>query len=126
MKNIFTNNAIPEEYVIKKPYAQKTYLIDGELKEWNGATETVFSPIYQKNKEDKLEKTLLGYIPKLSEKEALNSLNSAFTAYDKGRGEWPTMKVEERISCIENFSKMMLETRQEVVHWLMCIFYTII
>ena len=119
MKNIFTNNAIPEEYVIKKPYAQKTYLIDGELKEWNGATETVFSPIYQKNKEDKLEKTLLGYIPKLSEKEALNSLNSAFTAYDKGRGEWPTMKVEERISCIENFSKMMLETRQEVVHWLM-------
>ena len=119
MKNIFTNNSTPEKYIFQKPYNQKTYLINGELKEWKGETASVFSPIYQKKREGELEQVLLGTIPNLSEKEALASLESACNAYDKGRGIWPTMKVEERISCIENFTEMMLETRDEVVNWLM-------
>jgi glyceraldehyde-3-phosphate dehydrogenase (NADP+) len=40
-------------------------------------------------------------------------------AYDKGRGEWATMKVTQRIHCVANFAKMMLETREEVVKLLM-------
>ncbi len=119
MKNIFTKSTIPKKYNIQKPYSQNTYLVNGHLKEWKGATTSVFSPIYQENKEGELQPTLLGTIPNLTKKEALESLESACVAYDKGRGEWPTMKVEERISCIENFTKMMLETRDEVVNWLM-------
>ena len=119
MNNIFTNHRIPEKYFIQKPYTQNTYLVNGNLKEWKGATTPVFSPIYQENKEGELAPTLLGTIPNLSEREALESLDSAYVAYDKGRGEWPTMKVEERITCIENFTKMMLETRDEVVKLLM-------
>ena len=119
MKNIFINTTTPEKHILKKPYNQKTYLIDGQLKEWEGETASVFSPIYQENKEGKLMPTLLGTIPNLKENEALGALESAYNAYDKGRGEWPTMKVEERIVCIANFTKMMLETRDEVVNWLM-------
>ena len=118
MKNIFTNT-IPKKDGIQKPYNQNTYLIDGSLTEWKGATTSVFSPIYQENQNGELKPTLLGSIPNLTEKEALESLDSACKSYDKGRGEWPTMKVKERIGCIENFTKMMLETRNEVVKLLM-------
>ena len=110
---------VPEKYRFSKVLDQNTYLIDGKLKYWPGVRTNVYSPIYQKNKEGKLGPTLLGTIPSLTEKEALESLESAHNAYDKGRGEWPTMKVEERIACIANFSKMMLKTREEVVNWLM-------
>jgi glyceraldehyde-3-phosphate dehydrogenase (NADP+) len=113
------NFEVPEKHRISQVIEQNTYLINGELKEWKGSKTSVFSPIYQKNKEGELQPTLLGIIPDLTEKEALESLESACVAYDKGRGEWPTMKVEERISCIENFTEMMLETREEVVNWLM-------
>lgn len=119
MKNIFTKSTIPKKYIIEKPYNQNTYLVNGELKEWKGAITPIFSPIYQENNKGELQPTLLGTIPNLTKKEALESLESACVAYDKGRGEWPTMKVEERISCIANFAKMMLETRDEVVNWLM-------
>ena len=119
MKNIFTNSTIPKKHIIQKAYNQNTYLVNGKLKEWNGATTSVYSPIYQENTAGELQPTLLGTIPDLGEKEALDSLESACDAYDKGRGEWPTMKVEERIVCIENFAKMMLKTRDEVVNWLM-------
>lgn len=119
MKNIFTNTAIPENYKIHEPYHQNTYLINGELKKWNGETTSVLSPIYQNDKGGKLSPTLLGTIPNLQEKEALAALDSACDAYDKGRGVWPTMKVEERIACIEKFTEMMQETRDEVVNWLM-------
>lgn len=110
---------VPEKYRFTQVLEQNTYLINGELKHWHGERTNIYSPIYQKNKEGKLGPTLLGSIPSLTEKEALESLDSAYNAYDKGRGEWPTMKVEERIACIENFSKMMLKTRDEVVNWLM-------
>jgi len=119
LKSIFTNSIIPTKYNRQKLFNQNTYLVNGKLEEWTGATTSVFSPIYQVNNEGTLQPTLLGTIPNLQEKEALESLDSAYNAYDKGMGEWPTMKVEERISCIANFVKMMLNTRDEVVNWLM-------
>ena len=119
MKSIFTNHNIPDTYKIKKTYIQDRYLVNGELKEWKGDTASVFSPIYTKNSEGKLAPTFLGKIPDLGEKEALNALDAAVDAYDKGRGEWATLKIEERIACVVNFAEMMLETRDEVVKLLM-------
>lgn len=119
MRNIFENIQIPERHRIDKPFNQNTYLVDGKLKEWKGETTSVYSPVYQKDSKGKLQPTLLGTIPNQTQESALEALNSAYNAYDKGRGEWPTMKVEERINCVENFAKMMQETRDEVVNWLM-------
>ncbi|NRA91504.1 MAG: NADP-dependent glyceraldehyde-3-phosphate dehydrogenase [Psychroserpens sp.] len=102
-----------------QPYNQDTYLVDGELKYWKGKKTKVYSPIYTQNSEGKLAPTFLGNIPDLGKKEALEALDAAVDAYDKGRGEWATMKVEERIACVANFVKMMQETRDEVVKLLM-------
>lgn len=119
MKNIFSNINIPEDYKIKQSYNQDAFLINGELKKWTGNTTSIFSPIYSQNFQGNLVPTFLGKIPDLNENEALDALDSAVNAYDKGRGEWATLKIEERIRCVRNFAKMMLETRDEVVKLLM-------
>ncbi|HEX9825007.1 MAG TPA: NADP-dependent glyceraldehyde-3-phosphate dehydrogenase [Flavobacteriaceae bacterium] len=107
---------IPEQYQVKTLTHQNTYLVSGELKPWKGQTSEVYSTI-SSTKEYK--PTLLGTIPTLGEKEALEALESACLAYNKGQGLWPTMKVIDRIACMEKFVKQMKTKRDEVVKLLM-------
>jgi glyceraldehyde-3-phosphate dehydrogenase (NADP+) len=107
---------IPEEYQIKSLINQDTYLVNGELKKWTGQTTPVFSTI---SSTEEYTPTLLGSIPFMAEKEAAEVVEAANTAYNKGQGLWPTMKVVDRIKCMENFVKQMKETREEVVKLLM-------
>lgn len=108
---------IPEQFQIQ-PLHQKEYLVGGEMRQWAGATQDVYSPIYVKNGE-KFESVHIGSYPITSEKEAMEALDAALKAYDSGRGEWPTMSVSERIGCMENFIKKMLEKKTEIVNLLM-------
>ncbi|HAI39785.1 MAG TPA: NADP-dependent glyceraldehyde-3-phosphate dehydrogenase, partial [Maribacter sp.] len=57
--------------------------------------------------------------PDLQEAEALEALDGALKAYDKGQGVWPTMHVKDRIECMEVFVSKMKTKRQEVVKLLM-------
>ena len=119
MKNIFTNINIPKPYRINNLYNKNIYLINGELRKWNGGVSKIYSPIYQENSDGVLERKFLGTIPNLNKKNALEALDSACNAYDKGRGKWAIMKAEDRISCVDNFAKMTLENRDEIVKLLM-------
>lgn len=107
---------IPEAYKIKSQLHQTTYLVSGKLKEWKGETAEVYSTI-SSTKEYK--RTLLGTVPQLGEKEALEALKSASKAYDKGQGLWPTMKVIDRIACMEKFVEQMKTKREAIVKLLM-------
>ena len=40
-------------------------------------------------------------------------------AFNNGTGSWPTMKVEERIKCVEKFAELMATKRDEVVNFIM-------
>ncbi|MDO5978333.1 NADP-dependent glyceraldehyde-3-phosphate dehydrogenase [Flavivirga spongiicola] len=106
----------PEIYKIKSLLHQKTYLVSGELKQWEGDTAEVYSTI---SSTENYKPTLLGTIPRLTEKEALEALNSASEAYDKGQGLWPTMKVVDRIACMEKFVEQMKTKREVIVKLLM-------
>ncbi|PHR69783.1 MAG: NADP-dependent glyceraldehyde-3-phosphate dehydrogenase [Lutibacter sp.] len=122
MKNIFQDAIIPEEFQINDLILQDTYLIDGELRKWHGENTVVRSAIYVND--DYSEKRILapetiGTVPDMQAENALEALDAAVTAYDKGRGEWPLMKVEERIERIEKFALMMSKKREEVVKLLM-------
>ena len=117
--NIFQEPNIPKEFQINKPLIQDEYLINGELRKWNGETSTVTSAIYCKNDSGKLAPKVIGTIPKMEKENALEALDAAVKAYDKGRGEWPTMKLEDRIKKVEKFVGMMTETRDEIVKLLM-------
>jgi len=111
-----TFSEIPEVYKITSLLHQKTYLADGELKEWKGQTAEVYSTI---SSTENYKPTLLGTIPQLGKKEALEVLNSALKAYDKGQGLWPTMKVVDRIACMEKFVMQMKTKREQIVKLLM-------
>lgn len=114
MKTTFSK--IPEAYKINSILEQTTYLADGKLKHWDGEVAEVYSTI---SSTKTYEPTLLGTIPQLGEKEALEVLNSATSAYDNGKGLWPTMKVADRIACMEVFVEQMKTKREEVVKLLM-------
>ena len=119
LKNLFPTAAdVPAEYDLTEPLHQRTYLLDGNIVEWNGAVQEVVSPIFIREG-DALTPKLLGSYPLIGEKEALEALDSAVKAYDNGRGEWPTMSVEDRIKCVEKFTTMMLGYRSQVVKLLM-------
>ncbi|WP_411030587.1 NADP-dependent glyceraldehyde-3-phosphate dehydrogenase [Spongiimicrobium sp. 3-5] len=111
-----TTTAIPKEFQITDTIDQKTYLVNGELREWDGKTSEVYSTI---SSTDSYAPTLLGSIPTMGETEALDALDAALNAYDKGQGAWPTMRVKDRIECMEAFVKKMETKRDEVVKLLM-------
>lgn len=109
-------NSIPEEFKIKTLLHQDTYLVDGELKKWTGKTTEVYSTI---SSTAEYAPTLLGTIPFMGEAEANEVVESASKAFNHGQGLWPTMKVADRIKCMEDFVSKMKTTREEVVKLLM-------
>jgi glyceraldehyde-3-phosphate dehydrogenase (NADP+) len=111
-----TKTVIPEAFQITEQIHQKTYLVNGELRKWEGATSPVVSTI---SSTEAYAPTPLGSIPDMGEPEALSALEAALAAYDKGQGVWPTMKVKDRIECMESFVKKMEQKREEVVKLLM-------
>ena len=112
-------NTIPEAYQIKSPLTLSQFVIEGQLKHWSGPTAEVRSTIQTVNGDGVMQETLVGHVPQMGEKEAVQALKSACEAYDRGRGQWPTMKVGERIKCMEQFVVQMATKRDEIVKLLM-------
>lgn len=109
---------IPSEFKID-PYKCDKYLINGDLRKWEGKTSDVFSSISTKNKEGKTNPTFLGSVPDIDSNVALEAAEAADKAYDRGKGVWPTMKVSQRIKCMEVFVEKMKIYRDEVALLLM-------
>ncbi|KAB0663761.1 NADP-dependent glyceraldehyde-3-phosphate dehydrogenase [Oryzomonas japonica] len=109
---------IPEPYRIETPIRQDYYLIDGELRRWDGPLQEVLSPV-RVAAEGGLVPKRVGESPLLSEGAVLEILQVAVRAYDNGRGTWPTMSVGERILCVQRFTDTMLGKREEIVKLLM-------
>ncbi len=109
---------IPVQHRIPAPVEQREYLIDGELRRLDGASQDVFSPVCVKTAKG-LERHRIGSFPLMTEAEALAVLDAAVAAYDNGRGVWPTMAVSERIRHVQLFAARMKERRDEVVRLLM-------
>jgi glyceraldehyde-3-phosphate dehydrogenase (NADP+) len=107
---------IPAEFQINNPIHQKQYLVDGELKVWEGKTADVYSTI---SSTETYVPTYLGCAPDMGEPEALDALGAAVKAYGKGQGVWPTMRVRDRIECMETFVEKMKTKRALVVKLLM-------
>lgn len=109
---------IPTDYRVGTYLEQREYLINGELRIWNGTLNPVSSPVFIK-KGDRYEQKIIGSTPLLTKHEALEALDAAVKAYDLGHGVWPTMSVGDRIGHIEKFLSKMREKRTVVVNLLM-------
>ncbi|MFO7863852.1 MAG: NADP-dependent glyceraldehyde-3-phosphate dehydrogenase [Salinivirgaceae bacterium] len=110
-------NEIPDDYRLPSPIIQKEYLINGELHQWDGDFEQVYSPIYFKEGDTVTNR--IGSYPLMDEKTALSALESATEAYNHGQGEWPKMSIKERIGCFTKFVSLMKKQRSQVVNLLM-------
>jgi glyceraldehyde-3-phosphate dehydrogenase (NADP+) len=110
---------ISTEHRPPSPVHQRSYLLDGVLKPWNGPVETVRSPVCVRRRDGSLEQVELGSYPIGGEPEAEEALAAAVAAYDEGRGVWPTMTVADRIACMQTFTTQMIACRQEVVSLIM-------
>ena len=103
---------IPPAYQIKEKKHQRQYLVNGTLHSWQGETTEVKSTI---SSTDEYAPTVLGSIPNMGKKEASEALDAALAAYDKGKGIWPTMKVKDRVSCMQRFVGKMVTKRDQLV-----------
>ena len=108
---------IPPEFLIDEVH-QKEYLSNGEMKRWDGDSHPVYSPVGVKTAEG-FKRKLIGTYPVCTEKEAMEALYAAETAYNNGRGQWPTMSVPDRIKCVEDFTHKMIEQKDIVVKLIM-------
>ena len=119
IKSLFPDESgIPPQYRIEDPIRQDYYLIDGELRLWDGPMQEVLSPVLVKQGDSSARK-VIGAAPLLTPAAALETLDVALRAYENGRGVWPTMSVGERIRCVQRFTGAMLEKREEIVKLLM-------
>lgn len=105
---------IPAQWQLTGFIEQREYLVDGELRTWDGPVNEIVSPISVNN-----AKHIIGSTPLLTEKESLEALDAAVRAYNSGTGIWPTMSVTDRIAHIEKFLVEMKKQRTEVVKLLM-------
>ncbi len=110
-------NQVPAEYRIEELH-QREYLVNGEMRPWDGEVSEVYSPICIPGP-DGLQRKLIGSYPLGTEKEAMDALEAAEAAYNNGRGEWPTMSVADRIKCLEKFVYKMVEQRDLVIKLIM-------
>lgn len=119
LSNVFPSEAdIPEAFRISEPIEQREYLINGELRMWDGPVNPVLSPVYIQNGDQRVQK-VIGSTPLLTSTESMAALTAAVKAYDLGHGFWPTRSVTERIEHVANFLTAMRTKRQEVVKLLM-------
>ena len=113
-----SSGQIPKEYDLTQPIEQKEYLVNGEMRQWKGKTQDVWSPIYVKTDKG-FEQKRIGSYPITDAADAMEVLYAGVKAYSNGRGEWPSMTVAQRIECVEKFTQKMIQKRDEVVKLLM-------
>jgi acyl-CoA reductase-like NAD-dependent aldehyde dehydrogenase len=119
LKKLFPDAAsIPKEFDLTSPIEQREYLVNGEMRQWSGKTQDVWSPIYIKTDKG-FEQKRIGSYPITDATDAMEVLYAGVKAYSNGRGEWPSMSVSQRIECVEKFTQKMIQKRDEVVKLLM-------
>lgn len=59
------------------------------------------------NKSLQKDQIAIGDYAMVSEAVAIEAVESAFKAYDNGKGVWPQMKVIERIHAVKKFAAAM-------------------
>ena len=108
---------IPDKFKINELIHHDTFLINGKIKKWKGEFTNVISTIFSNTDSD--DHLIIGETPKMDKNHALLALDSADKAFSNGTGKWPTMKVYERINCMQKFVDLMILQRDIIVKLLM-------
>ncbi|MEZ6186138.1 MAG: aldehyde dehydrogenase family protein [Planctomycetota bacterium] len=110
---------IPPEFEQPDYELADAYLIGGEIKRWDGPTTPVLSVVCEPDGEGGLTRRVIGHAAELDADCARAALAAACAAWDRGRGEWPRMRLAQRAEAVRAFAARMRTKRDEVVRLLM-------
>lgn len=91
------------------------YLLNGEIREFTKSTDPVCSVITTQDGQQ-VNLTTFGRCDK---EIALEALDVAHRAFDKGRGQWPRMSMEERAKRMSAFLEDFKKIKDQLVELLM-------
>ncbi|KAJ1474006.1 Aldehyde/histidinol dehydrogenase [Baffinella frigidus] len=114
-KRLFVSKTDPA-YLARPNIDGGKFFCNGEIREWTGAMQPVYAPIFLEGTEDKVE---IGRQARLTPKEALEALEAARAAWDHGKGEWPLTPFQGRIAAMEKYVKILKTKREVIVNVLM-------
>jgi glyceraldehyde-3-phosphate dehydrogenase (NADP+) len=114
-----TPEEIPSAFRARTCREERFYLLDGQIRPWEGPLAEVSSPICLRRADGGLQRSIIGQVPAMDQDAAMAGLNAAVRAWDDGRGLWPTMSVAARVAAVETFAGEMSKVREEVVNLLM-------
>src|SRR3989304_1260781 len=80
---------------------------DGEIRLWDGPVQEVTSPVCDETPTGPVQR-VIGSFPLFGAKEALEALDAAGRAWDKGPGAWPPMAVAGRVAPAEGVVHRMI------------------
>jgi glyceraldehyde-3-phosphate dehydrogenase (NADP+) len=111
-------NKIPKQFTLEGPIMLERYLVNGELRRWDGPFHEVFSPVCVRSSSG-LSPLIIGSYPLLTEAESMEVLRAARAAFNNGSGPWPSMTIEQRTACVEDFVSGMRANREEIAKRIM-------
>jgi len=90
------------------------YLLNGNVCAWDGESTPVYSPVLAENG----ERVCLGASPLMTPDAAMDAVEAASSAWDNGRGAWPSAHASVRINAMRVFVDEMRKWRSDVVRFL--------
>src|SRR5689334_20183914 len=103
---------IPARVRVDTAKWERAWLCDCEVRSWAGELAVVRSPV---GVGPSLTPARVGAMPMLDRAAALEAIGAARRAWSDGRGEWPTMRVGERIERLQTFIAGMAKVRDDVI-----------
>jgi glyceraldehyde-3-phosphate dehydrogenase (NADP+) len=101
----------------KKPNVDGALVfIGGKKREWTGEVTEVTSPIIDKSTGNR---AVIGRVAALTEDCAVQAVEAATAAWDKGQGEWPQKSLASRIAAIKHYKELLQPVRSSIVSALM-------
>ena len=99
------------------PYIDgKKVLVGGIVKPFEGVCDDKTSPIIDPKTG---ERTVIGRVAQMDENDVAEVLRSSCNAWDKGKGIWPQMSVEDRISALRTYIDRLSQCKNDIIHSLM-------
>ncbi|MBL7714353.1 MAG: aldehyde dehydrogenase family protein [Bdellovibrionales bacterium] len=103
----------------KIPRIEGRILIGGKIRSSGFKSRPVISPCSLVGPDGKLSNPEIGTTPDLDEKQFMEAVDAAALAWNKGRGEWPTARMEVRIQAIQSLKQQILAQRDIICRLLM-------
>jgi len=105
-----------EAYKTKPDVDGAFKFVGGERTPWEGDITEVTSPIID---DSTGKRALIGRVAALQESDAVDAVEAAAKAWDKGQGTWPQMSLAARIAAIRRFIDCLKPSRERIVNALM-------